>query len=79
MAKIIKINESTLRRLIENIVREQQTKDTNTYSKLILCSKIGVKSPGYCERNTKRPVVRCSELGVKTSGYCYADTKKPIP
>lgn len=78
MAKIIRITESTLRKLILNIVKEQENKDNNTYSKLILCSKIGVKSIGYCEKSTKKPVARCSELGVKTPGYCYVDTKKPL-
>ena len=48
-------------------------------NKLVMCSTLGVKSPGYCDTKLKKPVDRCASLGVKSPGWCYVDTKQPVP
>lgn len=48
-------------------------------NKLVMCSSLGVKSPGYCDTKLKKPVDRCASLGVKSPGWCYVDTKQPVP
>ena len=74
MKKVIRLTESDLTRLIKKILSEQPLD-----SGITLCSEIGVKTIGFCDKNKK--VVRfgpCSKLGVKYSGMCEYKTKRPV-
>ena len=74
MKKVIRLTESDLTRLIKKILNEQSSD-----SGITLCSEIGVKTIGFCNKDKK--VVRfgpCSKLGVKYPGMCEFKTKKPV-
>lgn len=88
MKKVIRLTESDLIKLVERIVDEQQKPvaggrlnkpQPSQGNKLVMCSSLGVKSPGYCDTKLKKPVDRCASLGVKSPGWCYVDTKQPVP
>jgi len=73
MAKIIRLTEADLTRLVRRVMNEQEK------GKVVPCSKIGVKTNGYCDSITREVLfVQCSDLGVKTPGYCEHKTKKPV-
>lgn len=75
MAKIIRLTENDLTRIVKRVIKEQ----SSNKKRFVPCSQLGVKSMGYCEAKTKKPVDMCSKLGVKTPGVCYIDTKQPVP
>lgn len=82
MAKIIRLTESELTKMIVDIVKEQSTiksSSSKEYNMIDTCASMGIKTPGYCDTQAKKPVKSCADLGVKTPGYCYVDTKKPVP
>jgi hypothetical protein len=74
MKKVIRLTESDLQRLIKKILNEQSSN-----SGITLCSEIGVKTIGFCNKNKK--VVRfgpCGKLGVKYAGMCEFKTQRPV-
>lgn len=73
MTKKITLSETELLRIIRRVIVEQSQEKN-----IIQCSKLGVKSPGFCHTPTKKPVEYCSKLGVKSPGFCFIDSKKPI-
>ena len=88
MAKIIRLTEADLTRLVSRVIKEQSkvmtdkvvsSSSSKKYNTIASCASMGVKSPGQCDTQGKKPVKSCASLGVKTPGYCYVDTKKPIP
>lgn len=78
MAKIIKLTESDLERIVKRVIKEQ----TNNLKKedVVKCASLGIKSPGYCDKKTRKPLkkVPCSFIGVKFFGDCDGITGKPI-
>lgn len=87
MAKIVRLTEQDLVRLVNKVINEQLIgdKELDAYEKakkknmIAKCASMGVKSQGNCDTVGKKPVETCAKLGVKSPGYCYVDTKKPIP
>ena len=78
------ITTKEIKRLRDSIAQDSaklQVAKINTPldSGITLCSEIGVKTIGFCDKNKK--VVRfgpCSKLGVKYSGMCEYKTKRPV-
>lgn len=56
-------------------VMKEEQEDT-----IVPCSSLGIKSPGFCDKNTKKVLdkVPCAKLGIKSPGMCDAKTKKPV-
>lgn len=79
MAKIIRLTESDLSRIVKRVISEQKKPFPYSKNRFTHCAKLEIKSPGFCEVKTKEPVASCEKLGVKTPGICYVSTKKLVP
>ena len=65
MAKIIRLTEADLTRLVSRVIKEQSK---------VMTDKVASSSSSK-KYNT---IASCASMGVKSIGYCYVDTKKPI-
>lgn len=75
--RIRRITESDMIRLVDMVLNEQNGKLKK--EDVVACSKIGVKTMGYCDKKTKKPIGKlpCSFIGVKSVGMCDGRTGKP--
>lgn len=78
MKKVIRLTESDLKNIIKRTINEQMGK--LKAEDVVSCSKLGVKTMGYCNKNTKEPIEKlpCSFIGVKSPGMCDGRTGDPV-
>lgn len=78
MKKVIRLTESDLINIIKRTINEQMGE--LKAEDVVYCSKVGVRTIGYCNKNTKELIEKlpCSFIGVKSPGMCDGRTGKPV-